>query len=139
MKGFELLYLKDKVKNKDLISLKDKDLDNEALLSLKLKSPKIGLVLGISFGALGVDRFYKGDYLLGFLKLFILIFTYTVPFVCLEILGREEFSAILFLIFLMIMIIWQISDWFLVYHGIKKDNFNKVKCLLKDNDWYICF
>lgn len=134
MKGFELLYLKDKVKSKDLISLKDKDLDNEALLVLKLKSPKIGLVLGISFGALGVDRFYKGDYLLGSLKLFILLFTYIVIFGGFVFFGEEEFIAILFLIFFMITIIWQVSDWFLVYNGIKKDNFNKVKCLLKDND-----
>ncbi|PAF50164.1 hypothetical protein BKH43_05320 [Helicobacter sp. 13S00401-1] len=74
-----------------------------ALLSLNLKSPIVGLVLGLFFGLFGVDRFYKGDIVLGVVKLFIGWLT----------LG-----------------IWPIVDLFLVYKGIKKDNLEKISNVL---------
>lgn len=69
------------------------------LMSLQLKNPIIGLVLGILLGFWGVDRFYKGDIALGVVKLFLWWIT----------LG-----------------IWIIIDWFLVWRGIKKDNVTKI-------------
>ena len=39
---------------------------------LNLKSPGVGLVLGVLFGGLAVDRFYKGDIGLGLMKLLVL-------------------------------------------------------------------
>lgn len=46
------------------------------LTAIELKSPLLGLILGLFFGGLGIDRFYKGDIGLGiskFLSMFILI------------------------------------------------------------------
>lgn len=67
------LTLKDKLPN-DAFYIKEK-LDNlsddkiRAISMLNLKSPLVGLILGFCFGVFGVDRFYKGDILLGVLKL----------------------------------------------------------------------
>ncbi len=47
----------------------------QALSFIPLKDPIIGLILGLFFGALGVDRFYKGDIGLGILK-FLSIFIF---------------------------------------------------------------
>lgn len=41
----------------------------EELQFIKFKSPMIGLALSVLLGSCGIDRFYSGDYLLGFLKL----------------------------------------------------------------------
>jgi hypothetical protein hcinC1_04687 len=96
------LTLKDKLPS-DAFYMKDK-LDNlsedkaRAVSMLNLKSPLVGLVLGLCFGALGVDRFYKGDILLGILKL-------------------VTFGG---------LFIWALIDLFLVYKGIQKDNLNLV-------------
>lgn len=79
-----------------------------ALSALPLKSPILGLILGLFFGMLGVDRFYKGDIGLGVVKL---ILTLTV------------FG-------MFISAIWVVLDWFLVYFGIKKDNFVKITQVL---------
>lgn len=70
-----------------------------ALSAITLKSPIIGLVLGWFFGMFAADRFYKGDIGLGVAKLF---------------LGWLTFG------------IWAIIDLFLVWKGIKRDNFNKI-------------
>lgn len=70
-----------------------------ALTTLSLKDPIIGLVLGIFFGFFGVDRFYKGDIGLGIVKLLL----------CWLTLG-----------------IWWAIDLYLVWHGIKNDNVQKI-------------
>ena len=71
---------------------------SQTISMLDLKSPMVGLILGLFLGGLGVDRFYKGDIGLGILKL-----------LTLGGLG-----------------IWTIIDLFLVYKGIRKDNLQKV-------------
>lgn len=74
-----------------------------ALGCITLKSPIIGLVLGWFFGFFGADRFYKGDIGLGITKLI-------VSFVTLFTIGA----------------IWVLIDYFLVWKGIKRDNFSKI-------------
>lgn len=99
-KEIALLVLKDKISEEDLFILSTKDnADFSKICLLDLKSPLTGLVLGLFLGALGVDRFYKGDIFLGIIKIFINPFT----------LG-----------------IWWLLDLFLVYRGIKKNNFQKI-------------
>lgn len=67
---------------------------------LKLKSPALVFWVGsFLFGALGVDRFYKGDIGLGVVKLL----------TCWLTLG-----------------IWWFIDLFLVWRGIKNDNVAKI-------------
>lgn len=74
--------------------------DKMAILNMiPLKSPVVGLLLGIFLGLVGADRFYKGDLGVGVAKLIFCIYTFGV---------------------------WWIVDWFLVYKGIKEDNFNKI-------------
>lgn len=70
-----------------------------SLVSLNLKSPIIGFVLGYLFGILGVDRFYKGDIGLGVVKLLTCWLTFGI---------------------------WWFIDLFLVWRGIKKDNAAKI-------------
>lgn len=70
------------------------------LTFVSLKDPVMGLILGIFFGCFGVDRFYKGDILLGILK-FVLLFV-------------------------LVGAIWALIDLYLVWVGIKKDNYKKI-------------
>lgn len=79
-----------------------------ALAMLPLKNPIIGLMLGLFLGPFGVDRFYKGDIGLGVAKL---VFTLTI-------IGT------------IVSVIWAIVDLFLVYMGIKNDNFQKITQVL---------
>lgn len=84
-----------------------KDADENALSQLsmiQLKDPIIGLVLGLFLGVFGADRFYKGDIGLGVAKLIL-----TITFFGIIISG-----------------IWAIVDLFLVWQGIKRDNFQKI-------------
>lgn len=97
------LSLKDKLP-KDAYYMQEKldNLDERKAIyitMLNLKSPIMGLILGLFLGGLGVDRFYKGDIGLGILKLITL--------------GG--------------FMIWSIIDLFLVFKGIKKDNLQKVQ------------
>lgn len=95
---------------------------------LNLKSPGAGLVLGLLFGGLGVDRFYKGDIGLGFMKLlllfilgFILNLTQTQP---------SDTTYTMLNLFTVVFVIWTFADLFLVFSGIKKDNLNKILTIL---------
>lgn len=103
MENSLFLQLKDKVPADLQLALKKK-LENlssdkiDSISMLQLKDPKLGLILSILLGGLGVDRFYQGKILLGILKL-----------VTLGGLG-----------------IWAIIDWFLIMPSIKKDNFEKI-------------
>lgn len=102
--------------NMILMSMQDKLPDNAALvlqerltklpedklssLSLiQLKNPVVGLILGLFFGLFGADRFYKGDIVLGVVKLLLCWLTFGI---------------------------WAIVDLFLVWKGIKQDNLNKI-------------
>lgn len=78
------------------------------LSTIQLKNPVIGLVLGLFLGIFGADRFYKGDIGLGVVKL-ILTITY--------------FGII-------ITFVWSIVDFFLVWKGIKQDNFCRITNVL---------
>ncbi|EPX9012094.1 NINE protein [Campylobacter coli] len=51
------------------------------MLSL-LKNPLVGLVLSITVGLFGVDRFYKGDILLACIKLAFFYNTFICYFCC---------------------------------------------------------
>lgn len=133
MKEYELLYLKDKLNTKDLMYLENKNLDEKSILTLNLKSPKIGLILGFIFGTLAIDRFYKGDYFLGAIRLFLFLFGHGMPFIYMSIYPvPSDFTnanlafVLWFLISTICVCVWQIADWFLVYRGIKKDNFQKI-------------
>ena len=94
-KDASTLTLRDKL---DKMSDAKRDEFAKAVSMQKLKSPVIGLILGLCFGYLGVDRFYKGDIGLGIVKLITL--------------GG--------------FFIWALIDLFLVYKGIKQDYLHKV-------------
>lgn len=105
-----------------------------------LKNPVVGLVLGLFFGGLGVDRFYKGDIGLGLLKLFGLMFIWILVFMfggAAIMLGAAAgdddgaavgaaFGILLSFGAWLITIVWCILDLFFVWKGIKKDNLNKI-------------
>lgn len=78
------------------------------LMGIQLKSPLIGLILGIFLGVFGIDRFYKGNIGLGIAKL-VLTLTY--------------FGIV-------ISFFWSLVDLFLVWKGIKKDNLQKIQSIL---------
>ena len=104
-----LMSLQGKIGTNELIAAQgrlDKIPDDKitTLALVELKSPVIGLILGLLFGGLGIDRFYKGDIGLGILK----------------------FLSI----FIAIGFIWVVVDWFLVYKGIQRDNFMKLNMVL---------
>ena len=75
--------------------------DSTALIlaTLPLKDPVLGIILSVLLGMMGIDRFYKGDILLGVLKFFLCWLTFGI---------------------------WWVLDWFLVYRGIKEDNFKRI-------------
>jgi TM2 domain-containing membrane protein YozV len=69
------------------------------------KNPTVALVLSLFIGALGIDRFYVGNILLGVLKLFTL-----------GLLG-----------------LWTIIDWFLIMGAARKKNLeiaNEVRMMI---------
>lgn len=86
----------------------------QSIALIPLKNPLIGLILGVLFGGFGVDRFYKGDVILGIAKL------------VLTIIGWMTVLIVIGYIFLIIVFVWVIADFFLVYKGIKQDNLNKI-------------
>lgn len=94
-KDASTLTLRDKL---DKMSDAKRDEFAKAVSMQNLKSPTTGLILGILLSGAGVDRFYKGDIVLGVVKL-----------LTLGCLG-----------------VWIIVDLFLVHKGIRKDNLQKI-------------
>lgn len=110
MQDLLFLSIKDKIPTSSYIFVKDRlanasEAEQNAVSVQTLKDPIIGLILSLLLGSLGVDRFYKGNILLGILKLI-------------------TFGA---------FGIWTIIDWFLIMGGIKKDNLKKISTALSYN------
>lgn len=109
----DLLFLRtiDKLPYYSYVTIREKfanlsEAKQEKMSKIDLKDPMVGLLLSFLLGILGVDRFYKGDILIGFLKLFTL--------------GG--------------VFIWALIDWFLIVGGIKRDNLEKIDRVLTQAD-----
>ena len=98
------------------------------LTAATLKSPMVGLVLGFLFGWLGVDRFYKGDAGLGIFKILLCV----ASMFLLTLAAKTNNDGLLMFSSLAVCVglVWCIADLFLVYTGIKKDNFKKIMASL---------
>ncbi|HEE9078365.1 TPA: TM2 domain-containing protein [Campylobacter coli] len=97
----------------------------------------VGLVVSITVGLFGIDRFYKGDILLACIKLAFFIiplfatFATFATFAAFIALLDESHSIFIdyFAIFALMFVvasIWKLVDIYLVFVGIKKDNFHKI-------------
>lgn len=99
------------------------NLDDSAMSSLSVinfKSPVTGLLWHLFLGFFGVGRFYKGNILLGL--------SYIASFVlfCALIGYDEDLAALVFLLY---SIAYGV-DFFLIYKGIQKDNWQKLQTFL---------
>jgi len=83
--------------------LANSDVTMEELNTVKYKSPTTGKILSFTLGFLGIDRFYTGNFILGFLKL------------CTGGFGG----------------IWWVIDWFLIDKSIKQNNLGMLYSFLK--------
>ena len=97
-------------------------------LTSKLKSPILGLIISILFGFIGFDRFYKGDAWLGIFKILLCIIPVFLLMSAAQN-GDNDLAGFASLI-MCVGIVWCIADLFLVYTGIKKDNFKKIMASL---------
>ncbi len=91
----------------------------------------VGLVVSITVGLFGIDRFYKGDILLACIKLAFFIIPLFATFATFIALLDESHSIFIdyFAIFALMFVvasIWKLVDIYLVFVGIKKDNFHKI-------------
>lgn len=95
-----------------LDSLSEEKFKNLAYLNYK--HPILAMVLGFFFGVLGVDRFYQGNKIIGFIKLGI----------CL--LGLLTMIFFIGLIIIWALYIFVLIDIYFVYKAIQKDNYEKI-------------
>lgn len=140
IKGYDEVFLfnllKNKVKTKDMDSLKDKNFNKIECLKINFKSPIVGLMIGIcSLGAIGLDRLYKGDYLLALFKISLLIFIvfYSLDICMLLNLELSDYVMIIGVI-VNLLSLYLFIDCIFVYQGIKKDNFKKILSVIKDEN-----
>ena len=118
------LLFKGKVSDAHLMIVKNEldraetagDMPDLKPLTSQLKSPILGLIISILFGFIGFDRFYKGDGGAGVLK-----FVLAVGMARASKTNPDEAA-----IALAALLLWWLADIFLVYFGIKKDNFKKI-------------
>ncbi|WP_069637840.1 TM2 domain-containing protein [Campylobacter pinnipediorum] len=109
---------------------------------LKIKNPIAGFWLSVFFGFLGVDRFYRGQFINGISKAIAGIFSIYGMVIFSDFLDNLPSDPLLFVIYpiflfqficigmIPIFCIHYVFDIFLVYRGIKKDNLQKIKMLL---------
>ena len=99
-----LISIQDKFPPGSLLGLSDQLSEGQVrhAVSIDYRDPIVALVLGLLFGALGVDRFYNGDVGLGLGKLFTL-----------GGLG-----------------IWAIVDLFLIMNAVRRKNLQKLHAAL---------
>ncbi|WP_346746763.1 TM2 domain-containing protein [uncultured Campylobacter sp.] len=122
--GNSYLLFKGKVSDAHLMIVKNEldraeaagDMPDLKPLTSQLKSPILGLIISILFGFIGFDRFYKGDGGAGVLKLVL-----AVGMARASKTNPDEAA-----IALAALLLWWLADIFLVYFGIKKDNFKKI-------------
>ena len=122
--GNSYLLFKGKVSDTHLMIVKNEldraeaagDMPDLKPLTSQLKSPILGLIISILFGFIGFDRFYKGDGGAGVLKLVL-----AVGMARASKTNPDEAA-----IALAALLLWWLADIFLVYFGIKKDNFKKI-------------
>ncbi|EHY0905219.1 TM2 domain-containing protein, partial [Campylobacter coli] len=114
-----LLIFKDKIPEERLFileeELKKSQKDLSALYAISLKNPLVGLVLSITVGLFGVDRFYKGDILLACIKLAFFIIPLFATFAAFIALLYESHSIFIdyFAIFALMFVvasIWKLVD-----------------------------
>jgi hypothetical protein len=118
------LLFKGKVSDAHLMIVKNEldraetagDMPDLKPLTSQLKSPILGLIISILFGFIGFDRFYKGDGGAGVLK-----FVLAVGMARASKTNPDEAAIVL-----AALLLWWLADIFLVYFGIKKDNFKKI-------------
>ncbi|EMS7388712.1 TM2 domain-containing protein, partial [Campylobacter coli] len=119
-----LLIFKDKIPEERLFileeELKKSQKDLSALYAISLKNPLVGLVLSITVGLFGVDRFYKGDILLACIKLAFFIIPLFATFAAFIALLDESYSIFIdyFAIFALMFVvasIWKLVDIYLVF------------------------
>lgn len=104
--------------------------NQNVVVVMPLKSPVIGFVLALFLGWLGVDRFYKGNVLLGIIKLIggLIFFVCAVLALFIATYLIESGSSLGIGIALagLIYALWYILDLILVPLGISRDNKRKL-------------
>lgn len=137
MSSFIFLNIKDKIPSSSHyhVNEKIKSLNEEQkneISMLELKNPIIGLVFSVSLGFFGADRFYKGNIGLGVGKLVIFVLYLLFLFLADTLDNVEDYEQMLTLSTTLFLIdfIWVTIDIFLVFKGIKKDNFEKISIFL---------
>lgn len=83
-----------------------------------MRNPVAGLLLGIFFGCIGVDRFYKGDWVLGIIKFIVFM------------VGLVTLSFFIGIPILLLLGLWCFIDFFLVWKGISASNL-RIKTMQK--------
>jgi TM2 domain-containing membrane protein YozV len=86
--------------------------DAAQLLTMSYKDPMVALVLGLTLGSLGIDRFYIGDTNMGVLKLIFNIVAWCIFFISCGILFFIPF-------------IWGIIDLFFIMDATKEKNYQQ--------------
>ncbi len=130
--SFMLLQFKDKVPNDAILPLKESlEKANEAAIEMlvfaNLKNPLLALVLSLLLP--GADRIYKGDMVLGLVKIIFFIAVYVSAGVMANdgVAENLSFAAImLWFACFFSAFAWAVADIFLVYRGVKRDNLAKI-------------
>lgn len=125
--AFFLIYFNDRIPKDSLPYVKESlkkmsEEQRQKLLFLKLKNPFYGLLFSILFP--GVDRIYKGDVILGVLKLILFPFAYIGLMIAND--NENITNLMIFLVLFLIALIWVVLDCFLIYKGIAEDNLKKI-------------